>query len=179
MVYTFVCSHLQVRRECYQYHPFTYCILTVCLLYGEMHINRNFCFAFVHVVRTYIHEWKLVATTQEKKNTNSKKKRETEPLSKWVPFRFQGINVKTLNVSCTKQWLWVVNLFAVAVVGCCCCCCLLQKYIYICTRLNIYLCDRNKGIRHAKWSHLFLMRFVASNYIIMLYMFVFMFISLA
>lgn len=74
----------------------------------------------------------------------------------------------------TKQWLWlwVVNLLELSSLSFSSSLLLLLLLGATETvkekknRLNISFSDRDKGIRHVKWSHLFLMRSVACNCII-------------
>lgn len=111
----------------------------------EMHINRNF------YSRTFKHSWMNLAKRKADKcfRARFQLQKATYELIEW-----ENSMLRHLNVSRTKQWLWVVNLFAVVVVFC-------EKNterereseIYT-QRLNIYFGGRDQGIRLAKWSHL-------------------------
>lgn len=100
--------------------------------------------------------------------------RRSKKADKWTLFRWnQCWDVEYF--AHTKQWLWVVNLLKLSSLSSSSPLLLLLLLGATETvkekknRLNIYFSDRDKGMRHVKWSHLFLMRSVACNCIITLY----------
>lgn len=77
----------------------------------EMHINRNF------YSRTFKHSWMNLAKRKADKcfRARFQLQKATYELIEWER---ENSMLRHLNVSRTKQWLWVVNLFAVVVVCC-------------------------------------------------------------